>query len=333
MKKTEKQVKVVNLINDKILEVVQSDSIGALKPSKKYGDGSLRHAYNYFTDYKYNAVNQVLLPPSFYVTFAQIKKHGAKLKDGFKTYYALQSWSRERTKYRDKETGEEIIIPSFKYRDEYGEIVDTRISTTYGYEILFNIEDVENLPERTHKDEVISKKPFTLSGSLKGRNTLCDIFLNAYLKRENIETYEGSEYSFYSIKDDSITVKPFEKCENANDFYEQFFHEASHSTGHATRLNRKTLTNPAPFGSGEYSIEEIIAETSALYCLKEMNILTVSQAENCSKYIKHWLNTEGAQEQLKKEPDILIRALNQAERAYNYIFNRKYKGGESDEDN
>ena len=41
-------------------------------------------------------------------------------------------------------------------------------------------------------------------------------------------------------------------------YYSVLFHELTHSTGHWQRLHRQTLTDLCPFGSTNYSKEELV---------------------------------------------------------------------------
>jgi antirestriction protein ArdC len=50
------------------------------------------------------------------------------------------------------------------------------------------------------------------------------------------------------------------------------FHEMSHATGSAKRLNRQSIAEAAPFGSPAYSFENIIAEMLAAYLCVEAGI-------------------------------------------------------------
>ncbi len=319
--KDKKQLKIFNMINDQILECLKNDRFPGIAPSIKLQDSYFDFAFNYFSERPYTGVNKIFLKPGAYVCFSQLKEHGLKLKETHQTYRAFQSWFKTWLKIKT-EDGEQIIPKDiYEKNGMQNEIIDTLISCTYSYQIVFNIEDIENLPERKLKTG--KKTPFVLVESSENRNPLCDLFLNAYVKREKINVYKG-ENSYYDPKHDEITLKDFTTFKNANEFYEQYFHECAHSTGAYTRLNRKSIVeSQARFGSGEYNLEEIVAETCAMYSLKEMGMLTNAQVNNCIAYIKGYWQTEEAQKEIKKDPSVLAKALTNAERAFNYIFKKE----------
>ena len=74
--------------------------------------------------------------------------------------------------------------------------------------------------------------------------------------------YGGSSAS-YSPMLDSINLPDRESFISPEEFYCTAFHELAHSTGHPSRLSRKGITDPAYFGSHNYSNEELVAEFSA----------------------------------------------------------------------
>jgi antirestriction protein ArdC len=78
-------------------------------------------------------------------------------------------------------------------------------------------------------------------------------------------------------------------CDPGNiGYYAAFFHELTHWTGHASRLNRPGITEPIRFGSERYSREELTAEMGAAF-LCAMAGTDVPVAENQAAYIAGWL--------------------------------------------
>ena len=99
--------------------------------------------------------------------------------------------------------------------------------------------------------------------------------------------YAGSK-AFYSSVTDRITLPPRELFISAEEQIATTYHEVSHATGHPKRLNRKSITEAAPFGSPTYSFEEMIAEMSAAYLCAEAGI-SPAVLENQAAYIAGWL--------------------------------------------
>ena len=61
-----------------------------------------------------------------------------------------------------------------------------------------------------------------------------------------------------------------------------------HSTGHASRLNRPTLTESEGYGSNPYCKEELIAEMGAAFLCGQAEIAE-STLENSAAYVQNWL--------------------------------------------
>jgi antirestriction protein ArdC len=87
-----------------------------------------------------------------------------------------------------------------------------------------------------------------------------------------------------------------------------------HSTGHASRLDRFPHgARPAPFGSPDYSQEELIAEFGAAFLCGHCEIFPRT-AEHQAAYIAGWLSV------LKGDKRLLPIAASQAQRATDYIL-------------
>jgi antirestriction protein ArdC len=126
--------------------------------------------------------------------------------------------------------------------------------------------------------------------------------------------YVGSK-AFYSSVTDRINLPSRELFISAEEQIATSYHEMSHSTGHPKRLNRKSITEAAPFGSATYSFEEIIAEMSAAYLCAEAGI-SPAVIDNEAAYIQGWLK------KLRDDRKLVIHAAAQAQKAADYILNR-----------
>ena len=101
---------------------------------------------------------------------------------------------------------------------------------------------------------------------------------------------------------------PAEFCSSA-------FHEAAHSTGHESRLNRVGLKK-ASFGSELYGKEELIGEITSTVLLNTLHIESDHSVTNSTAYIRGWLKA------LRDDRRLIVQAAGQAEKAVNYILNR-----------
>lgn len=103
------------------------------------------------------------------------------------------------------------------------------------------------------------------------------------------------------------------------EFYSTVYHEAIHSTGHVSRLNR--ITDDVNFGSESYSKEELVAELGASYLVNAVGLETASSFSNSAAYIKGWLS------KLRNDKRLIINAAGKAEKAVQLIL------GEGDGEN
>ena len=126
---------------------------------------------------------------------------------------------------------------------------------------------------------------------------------------------EGSK-AFYSPISDRITLPPRELFISAEEEACTTLHECSHAAGASKRLNRESITEAAPFGSPTYSLEELVAELSAAYLCAEAGISNAVIA-NQAAYVAGWLKA------LRDNRKLLIHAAAQAQKAADYILNRK----------
>jgi len=98
-----------------------------------------------------------------------------------------------------------------------------------------------------------------------------------------------TEPAFYVPIDDTVSIPHKEDFQNIEDYYNTFFHELIHSTGHEKRLNRKSITSLAPFRSHEYSREELVAEIGAAMLCGQVGI-EKETLENTVAYVQSWLS-------------------------------------------
>jgi antirestriction protein ArdC len=121
--------------------------------------------------------------------------------------------------------------------------------------------------------------------------------------------------AFYSSITDRITLPPRELFISAEEEIATRLHEYSHATGSGERLNRKSITEAAPFGSPTYSFEELVAEFSAAYLCAEAGI-SPAVLENQAAYVQGWLA------KLRSDKRMVVIAAAQAQRAADYILDR-----------
>jgi len=219
----------------------------------------------------------------------QGKKEGLKIKKGSKCVY--------------------IVRPQLNSRKENEGKKDEKIYswTSYKHNAIFNIaefEDCEKKSELIKKnigEKIERKEPEKIEEIEK--------LIKSYHKREKIETEFIGERCFYSSKSDKITMAERKKFKSSIGLYSTWLHEIVHSTGNEKRLNRK-LGNS--FGSKDYALEELVAETGSFLLTRRLGI--GNDIENHKNYLGSWI------ECLREDPKILIKILGKASKAANYIM-------------
>ncbi len=128
----------------------------------------------------------------------------------------------------------------------------------------------------------------------------------------NPPAFEQDSRAAYIPSRDKVTM-PFRTAfDSQAEYYSTLFHELTHSTGHAKRLGREGLEKLQPFGSEDYSKEELVAEMgSAMLC----GVAGIEQAtiSNSAAYLRSWIN------KLKADSRLVVSAARAAQEAADYI--------------
>jgi len=149
----------------------------------------------------------------------------------------------------------------------------------------------------------------------KERLDSAEEIVSTYFGRDGAPTitYTGSK-AFYVPKTDSVTVPVFEDFINAEGYYATTFHEMTHSTGHAKRLNRKGVAECGVFGAESYAFEELVAEFGAAMLTAHAGIANDAGLANNTSYIKNWAK------RLENDAQLLLDAAGQAADATKFIL-------------
>jgi len=134
-----------------------------------------------------------------------------------------------------------------------------------------------------------------------------------YLGREGVKlTHTEGDRAFYKPSTDEVVLPIRKQFVSTAEYYSTVFHELTHSTGHASRLNR--LTSPAFFGSEAYSKEELVAEIGASALVNHVGLETSNSLRNNVAYIQNWLKV------LRDDKRFIVSASGKAEKAVNLIL-------------
>ena len=254
----------------------------------------------------YSGVNLLLLADAPYscpiwATFRQIKEKGGKVKAGEKSRIVVFYKTQTLTVVPDDMTQEE-----FDMAVEAGSIDPKEYEKTVWllrYYRVFNLEQTTLDVDKFWQSE--AGDMFAMSS-----DEAAEEIINNMPNRPSI-IYGGNKACYLPDKDE-VRLPAKKQFYSLDEYYYTCFHELAHSTGHPSRLNRKTLVNIAHHGDELYSKEELIAELSASFLLAECGLdLNI---ENRASYISGWLN------RLRNDKRIIIHASSQAEKAMNFIL-------------
>lgn len=127
----------------------------------------------------------------------------------------------------------------------------------------------------------------------------------------------GGDRACYSPSLDQIKLPPREAFQTPEGFYETWFHEIGHATGHTNRLARKELMSGVHFGNRDYSLEELVAELCAAFLCAEAGI-DQAVLENQAAYLQSWM------QKLRQEPNAFVIAAARAQKAADFILGRRF---------
>ena len=193
-------------------------------------------------------------------------------------------------------------------KDESGDEKPVKSRPILRYYNVFHISNVEGV-------DPLPTEPLHNTNPLENAQMVFD----DYVGRERIKTESSlSNRAFYSPARDLIHLPDIRQYENASDYYSVVFHEATHSTGHRKRLSRfSEYTSIAPFGSEDYSKEELIAELGSAAILNMLGLETSETFQNSSAYIQSWICA------LKNDSRFIVSASSKADKAVHYILGKE----------
>lgn len=281
------------IVTEKIINLLEAGIVPWRRPWTATG-----FPRNLVSKKPYKGVNHFLLSASkytspYWLTMRQANQLGGHVRKGEESTIVVL-WKVEDLKQSDDELDPEK--KDEKYRRRF----------LLRYFRVFNLEQCE-LP-RTVLDELPKIETYQHNPIEAAEQIIANM-------PNPPEIEFGGSKAFYSPVTDRITMPPRELFSTLEEFYATLNHEASHAAGAPERLNRKSITEAAPFGSPVYSFEEIVAEMSAAYLCAEAGI-SPAVIENESAYIQGWLK------QLRADHRLVVHAAAQAQKAADFILGR-----------
>lgn len=288
---------VYQLVTDRIIEALESGVVPWHKPWRSFAGNAPR---SMSTGKAYSGVNVWTLGATammrgysspYWITFKQAKERGGSVRKG--------------------EKGSPVVFWKFieKTDPASGDVTDRipllRYFTVFNVEQCDGIEApvIEGLPDR---DPIEA----------------CEAIAHGYVDSPTVN--HGGDRAYYSPALDMIGMPRMGQFDTSEHYYGTLFHELAHSTGHADRLGRKSLIHPAPFGSEDYSREELIAEMAAAFLCGTAGI-DVNVTHHAS-YIGSWLKN------LQNDPRLVVQAGAAAQKAAALILGDTFATREEDAD-
>jgi len=179
---------------------------------------------------------------------------------------------------------------------------------------VFNVEQCENLDKLATLESIMNANAET------DPNIVAEEIWAKYADAPEI--LWGSE-AFYTPSTDKITMPKREKFSSNAHFYATLFHEGAHSTGHASRLSRNSVTESDGFAGQLYSAEELIAEFSSAFLCDEAG-LEMPTRENTVAYLQSWIKA------LNDDKTMLVKAAAAAQKVADYMLGVSAKSDEED---
>lgn len=286
-------------VTDKIISMIEKGVAPWRRTWSQYG-----LARNYATGHIYTGINLILMnntphPIPYFLTFNQIKEKGGQIRKGAKAEMVVYF----NVYYKD---GADQTIPKEQARTRANAGEDIQVLKFIKYYNVFNIADIEGIDFDIPQVEL---KP-------NEKIERCESIIEQMPNRPELKTIDGNR-AFYAPPLDFVNMPAIEQFETAEDYYATYFHELTHSTGHASRLAREEIMNPQTFGSKPYSREELVAEMGASFLCSSVQIDFDNVIENNAAYLVGWLKI------LQADSKFIFKAAAEAQKAADYILNRR----------
>jgi antirestriction protein ArdC len=247
----------------------------------------------------YRGVNVFLLTSAryespYWLTYRQAQTLGAHVRRGEQGYpVVFWKWREQEEDNEEKEQPSRHYAPLLRYYT------------------VFNLAQVEGLDSV----KALAKREKVLTPIAACEQVIADMPHRPAITHQEPRAY-------YRPLTDTINMPARGLFRSPEEYYSTLFHELTHATGHASRLARPTLMDLCPFGSTNYSKEELVAEMGAAFLCGYCGIENKT-VDNSAAYIRSWLT------KLRNEKTLVILAAAQAQKAADYILG-KASNGEKD---
>lgn len=301
---------VYQMVADKIVEQLEKGVIAWCKPWRRVAGASstglFGGAINYCSRKEYSLLNQMLLmKEGEWLSFKQIQDLGGRIKKGEKASFVVffkqlvLEDEKEQETQQENEGQEKVVrtIPILRYYNVW------HIDQTEGIESKTQVTE----PEQTQPEPEAQPELETIAEAER--------IIAAYVERAALkfQNDKPSNEAYYSPVTDEVVVPMRQQYEEIAEYYSTTFHELTHSTGAAKRLNRREGMRGMN-GNDAYSREELVAEMGAAMLCNVTGVDCETAFDNSVAYIKGWSR------KIKNDPKMFVIAAGQAEKAARYIM-------------
>jgi antirestriction protein ArdC len=289
---------VWDVITDRIIAQLEAGVV----PWRKPWNARAGMPKNFASGKEYRGINPFLLhslgyESPYFLTFRQAKARGGHVRKGERGCpVVFWKWFTPKNQSDTNDPG--YALPR---RDPDGRVILPMLR----YYTVFNVAQCEGIEAPALN---ISEREHT---AIEAAEHIAANMPNGPRIRSN------QRAASYDPISDSVSMPRPEVFASGEGFYATLLHELTHSTGHASRLDRKGITEEIRFGSPTYSREELVAEMGAAFLCGEAGILE-TQLDQSVAYIDNWLH------QLRNDRKLVVVAAAQAQKAADYILGRKY---------
>lgn len=194
-----------------------------------------------------------------------------------------------------------LVVYADRYKkteeNERGEAVEREIPFMKAYTV-FNVEQIEDLPERYTPAPVQRPEPLTL---IEEAETF-------FAATGAVFRHSGNR-AFYAPGQDVIQLPPAEAFRDAQSYAAIKAHELIHWTGHESRMAREFGKR---FGDSAYAREELVAELGAAFLCADLGV-TAEPREDHAAYLASWLKV------LREDKRAIFSVAAHAQRAADFL--------------
>ena len=133
--------------------------------------------------------------------------------------------------------------------------------------------------------------------------------IDEWISALGVTLRHGGDRAYFRPATDHVQMPEITDFFSAGQYYSVLFHEITHWSGGAKRLNRVT---PAKFGSEAYAYEELVAELGSVFLGAQWGVESEMRDDHVL-YLKGWISA------LKNDPKMLFKAASDASKAAEFL--------------